>query len=125
MRNVKYALVAVAAALSMSQTVHAQDVASGEKLFNRCKICHAVEEGKRSPVGPSLHGVFGRAAGSVEGFKYSDAIAASGVVWDEETIDAYITNPREYIPGNKMNFPGLKKEDQRADLIAYLKEATQ
>ena len=67
----------------------------------------------------------GRTAGTVEGFKYSKAMKSSGVVWTEEKLDAYLAKPKEFMPGNKMVFVGLKKEKQRADVIAYLKEATQ
>ena len=71
-----------------------------------------------------LNGIVGAAAGSVDGFKYSDAMLAKqaeGFVWTDETLDAYLTKPKDYIPGNKMSFPGLKKEDQRENVIAYLK----
>lgn len=99
------------------------DAAAGEKVFRRCAACHAVEAGKNK-VGPSLAGLFGRTSGSVEGFKYSPAMAGAGITWDEETVDAYLTNPRGYIKGNRMAFPGLKNPKQRADVIAYLKSAT-
>jgi cytochrome c len=69
-------------------------------------------------------GIFGRPAGTVEGFKYSDAMKNSNVVWNEETISAYVKEPKGYVPGNRMIFPGLKKEEDVANLIAYLKEAT-
>lgn len=101
------------------------DPAKGERLFNRCKACHTVEAGGADRQGPNLHGVFGREAGTKEGYNYSKAMAASDVVWDEETIDAYIADPKGYIPNNKMIFVGIKNEKQRADLIAYLKQATQ
>ena len=100
------------------------DAAAGKKVFNKCKTCHALEAGKKK-LGPSLHGVFGRKAGMVEGFKYSQAMKDSGIVWDAATIDAYLLKPKEYIPGNKMVFAGLKKDKDRENLVAYLKEATQ
>ena len=96
------------------------DAAHGEKVFNQCKACHAVDEAKNK-VGPHLVGVFGREAGSVEGFKYSDAMKESGITWNEETIAAYLADPRGYIKGNRMAFAGLKKEEDITDLIAYLK----
>lgn len=101
------------------------DAAKGERLFNRCKACHTVEAGGPDRQGPNLHGVFGRKAGTKEGYNYSKAMASSDVVWNDETIDAYITDPKAYIPNNKMIFVGIKNETQRADLIAYLKQATQ
>ena len=99
------------------------DAAKGKKVFNKCKTCHSLEAGKNK-IGPSLQGLFGRTAGSVEGFKYSDAMVESGIVWDEETIELFVTKPKDMMPGTKMVFTGLKKEDQRKDLVAYLMEAT-
>lgn len=100
------------------------DAEAGKKVFNKCKACHALEAGKKK-IGPSLHGIIGSTAGSSEGFKYSDAMKSSGVVWTDENLDAYLAQPKEFMPGNKMVFVGLKKEAERADVIAYLKEATQ
>ncbi|MEM8799680.1 MAG: cytochrome c family protein [Pseudomonadota bacterium] len=98
------------------------DAAKGEKIFNRCKACHVLTPGGKK-IGPSLYGVFGRTAGTLEGFKYSAAMSASNIVWSDETLSAYLENPRKYIPGNKMAFPGLRNPEQRADVIAYLHEA--
>src|SRR5690606_20922275 len=111
-------------ALSSGAAQAQGDPAKGEKLFTRCRACHALEAGQNK-VGPSLHGVFGREAGTAEGFNYSDALKSADIVWNEETMDHWLENPREYIPGNKMVFPGLRKEQDRQDIIAYLKEATQ
>ncbi len=88
--------------------------------FNACKACHKVEAGKHG-VGPSLSGVFGKKAGAVEGFKYSDAHKASGLTWDEATLAKYLADPKATIPGNKMAFPGLKKPEDVAAVVAYLK----
>ena len=82
-------------------------------------------EAGKNKVGPSLHGIIGRKAGSIEGFSYSDAMKNSGLTWDEATLDTYLTNPKKEVPGNKMAFPGLPKEDDRQNVIAYLKEASQ
>ena len=109
---------------ALSQPALAEgDTAKGEKLFKRCAACHSLEAGKKK-IGPSLAGVFGRAAGAVEDFKYSKAMVDSGIVWDAETLDKYLERPKKFIPKNKMAFPGLRKVDQRADLIAYLEQAT-
>lgn len=100
------------------------DAEAGEKVYARCKACHTIEEGGPHRVGPNLHGIVGRTAGTVEGFKYSKAMieaGENGLVWDEENLDKYLENPRAHIKGNRMAFPGLKKEDEREDIIAYLK----
>lgn len=117
------AIAALALGLSAVSAQAAGDPEAGKKTFAKCRACHQLEAGKNG-VGPSLHGLFGRKAGSVEGFKYSDAMKAKGVTWDEKTIAEYIADPKGYIPGNKMVFPGIKKESEVADLIAYLKDAT-
>ncbi len=99
------------------------DAAKGEKVFRKCKACHSIEKGKNK-VGPSLYGVVGRTAGSAPGYKYSKAMLAKkdeGLVWTEENLDKFLTKPRKFVPGTKMSFPGLKKAEQRADVIAYLK----
>jgi len=104
---------------------HAEgDSAKGKKVFAKCMACHTTEAGKNK-VGPSLHGIFGRKSGTVEGFTYSDAMKNAGITWNEAELDKYLTNPKKDIPGNKMAFPGLTKPDDRANVIAYLKEATQ
>ena len=122
--NLIAALAAGVFALASHQALAGADLAKGEKLFKRCKTCHSLEEGKKK-VGPSLFGLFGRTAGSVEGYKYSKAMKESGIVWDEETLDAFLTKPKDLVPKTKMSFAGFKNEQDRIDIIAYLKEATQ
>jgi cytochrome c len=122
--NLTAALAAGVFALASHQALAEADLAKGEKIFKKCKTCHSLEEGKKKQ-GPHLAGLFGRTAGSVEGYKYSKAMKESGIVWDEETLDAYLTKPKDLVPKTKMAFPGLKKEQDRIDIIAYLKEATQ
>ena len=102
----------------------AADLAAGQKIFARCRICHTVAAGAPSEVGPNLHGLFGRKAGSVADFAYSPAMKASGITWDEATLAKFLRDPRGFIPGNRMAFPGIKDNQQLADLLAYLKQAT-
>ena len=120
-RIAKLALALVTATALMSgAALAAGDAAKGKKVFNKCKACHSLKAGKNK-IGPSLNGIIGRAAGSVDGFKYSKAMKGSGLTWDEETLKKYLTKPKKFIKKTKMSFGGLKKESQRADLIAYLK----
>lgn len=95
---------------------------NGMKIFKKCVACHSVEPGKKK-IGPNLHGVIGRMAGTAKGYKYSKAMAAhgkSGTVWAADTLDTYLQAPRKVVPGTKMSFPGLKRSQDRADVIAYL-----
>jgi cytochrome c len=96
------------------------DAAKGKRVFAQCMTCHVVQEG-RNNVGPSLYQIVGRQAGTVAGFGYSDANKGSGVTWTEENLFNYLENPAEYIPGTIMAFPGLRNPQDRADVIAYLK----
>ncbi|HTE35191.1 MAG TPA: cytochrome c family protein, partial [Reyranella sp.] len=98
----------------------------GERLFNQqCKACHTLDKDGARSVGPNLHGLIGRKAGSTEGFSSSDAMKASGIVWDDKTLVEYLKDPKGRVPGTKMVYAGLKQEAQQADMIAFLKKATQ
>lgn len=103
----------------------AADPEAGKAVFQKCHVCHAVEPGKHSPLGPSLHGLFGRRAGTVEGYKYSEAMQQSGITWDDKSLAQFLRSPRTDIPGTRMAFPGLKSEAEIDDLLAYLHQATQ
>ena len=109
------ALLCAAAAPAM-----AADPAAGEKAFSVCKACHKVGEGAKNGVGPILNGVVGRAAGSVEGYNYSEAMKNSGIAWDEANLAEYLKNPKTKVAGNKMMFPGVKDDAKIADIIAFL-----
>lgn len=99
----------------------AVDVAAGEAVFKKCKACHTAEAGAKNGTGPNLWSVVGRPVASVEGFAYSDAMTAeAGKVWDAAFLDAYLTKPKDAIPGNKMSFAGLKEAADRHNLIAWL-----
>ena len=101
------------------------DEANGEKLFKaRCAQCHTTEQGGATKQGPNLYGLFGRETGSVEGYAYSPGNKNAHVIWGEDTLFAYLEDPKKYIPKTKMNFVGFKKPQDRADVISYLKVAT-
>jgi len=118
-------LAAAVVSLGLSSTAMAGDPALGEKVFKKCKACHVVDSDKNK-TGPHLVNIMGRQAGSVEGFKkYSKAIKESGIVWDEATLDGFLEKPKAYLKGTRMAFAGLKKEEDRANVIAYLKQLSQ
>ncbi len=108
-------MVVIAAAADVA----AADAERGKELYeSRCGGCHSLEANR---VGPAHRGVFGRAAGTVPGFSYSTAVKNSGVVWNDKTLDAWLTNPQAMIPGQRMNFR-VATETDRADIISYLRQ---
>ncbi len=126
--NTTFALALPVAIVIAAGPASAQggDEARGERLFNQqCKACHTLEKDGASPVGPNLHGLLGRKAGSASGFTYSEAMAKSGIVWDDKTLVDYLKDPKGRVPGTKMVYIGLKQEAQQEDMIAFLKKATQ
>ena len=100
------------------------DLDNGEAKSAVCRSCHVLEKNGESGVGPVLHGVFGRKAGSLPGFTYSPGLKATGIVWDAPAIDRWITNPRAIVPGTKMTYIGMPDAKDRVDLVAYLKIKT-
>lgn len=97
------------------------DPARGEQIYHRCQGCHSID---RNRIGPMHKGLFGRKAGTVPNFDYSEAMKSSGIVWTEVTLDQFLQGPRKMVPGTKMTFIGIPKAQDRADLIAYLLVAT-
>jgi cytochrome c len=98
----------------------AANLKRGQLLYMVCKACHDVEAGLPHKVGPNLHGMFGRKAGTAEGFRYTDALAKSGIVWTPETMDAWLKQPGALVPGNGMAFAGIANDADRASLVAWL-----
>ena len=113
-------LIAAGLVAGASAALADDDVKAGEAVFKRtCAVCHSVEAGKNK-IGPSLAGVVGRKAGSIEGFKYSDAMKHADVTWSNDTLDKYLTDPKTFVAGNRMTFAGVKKAEDRKAVIDYL-----
>lgn len=121
-RSLMTAVLAVGCLQLSAGTVLAADPVAGEKAFAVCKACHQVGETAKNVIGPNLNGVVGRPAGTVEGFKYSDAMANSGLTWDEATLTEYLKSPKAKVPGTKMAFAGIKDDSKIANVIAYLSQ---
>ena len=128
MKAILSGMAALALAMTVSAAAHADgDAAKGEKIFKKCQACHTVEKDGPNRVGPNLYGVFERGVAAEAGYNYSAAMkkkAAEGLKWNDDTLLAYLEKPQAYVPGTNMTFPGLKKEQDRKDLIAYLEKAT-
>jgi cytochrome c len=108
--------------IDIATLLKAANVDNGAKIFRKCASCHTIGKGEAAKVGPNLFGVIGRARGSMAGFSYSDAMKAKGGSWDIESVSQFITKPKNYIAGTKMAFPGLKKPQDRADVILFLQK---
>ena len=105
---------------SLPAPYNTADYARGKRTFKLCQSCHLTAEGAGNLVGPNLHGLFGREVGSLEGFAYSDALEDADFIWEPHHLDEWLTNPRAYLPGNRMSFAGVRKPEDRLGLIAYL-----
>jgi cytochrome c len=124
---VKIVVQAAIAVIGFAAPAFAQsgDAARGQRIFRACAACHSLEP-NRNMTGPSLAELWDRKAGSLASFpRYSTALKSSGVTWGDKSLDAWLADPQHFIPGNQMTFPGIKDARQRADLLAFLKDATQ
>ena len=120
----KAATTAVMLALFMLPA-HAGDAVKGAKIYKKCVSCHMIGDGAKNRVGPQLNGIIGREIGAIADYKYSKAMvkyANTAKIWSEENLDAYLESPRKVVKGGRMAFAGLRKEKDRNDVIAYLKE---
>ncbi len=138
-RNIKYIAWPLVALYLTSSAIHAEsknesetkvllsdsgDAVKGKRIFNSCLSCHAIEEDAAAHVGPYLSEILGRTAGTLEGYRYSSALKSADFIWSEEKLDQWLKEPRTFLPGNRMTFMGLAKEQERKDLLAYLKQVT-
>lgn len=106
--------------VDLSTMMKTADAARGEKIFKKCASCHTVGKGEGAKVGPNLFGILGRKRAGFAGFSYSEAMKTKGGAWDKESVNQFITKPKDFLPGTKMAFPGLKKPQDRADVILFL-----
>jgi cytochrome c len=122
-------LIMVLAALLLASHALAQqaDPAAGQRVFAQCRACHTIDQGGRNLVGPNLHGVWGRPAAAVAGFRYSQPMrdrAAQGLAWTEENLRAYLRDPKAVVPNGSMAFPGIRNDEQIANVLAYIRQAS-
>lgn len=119
--------LAVSLLVSIGTAQAEGDAEKGKRVFNKCKACHMVGENAKKRVGPPLNNIIGAKAGAQDDYNYSKAMKEAGeggLVWDDEKLDAYLKKPKDVVPKGKMAFPGLKKDSDRANVIAYLKQFT-
>ena len=107
--------------VSLAQLLAEADAGKGQNVAKKCVACHTFDEGGKNKIGPNLHGIVGKDIASIDGFTYSNALESKDGQWSYESLDAYLENPKGYVPGTKMAFAGIKRDNQRADLIIYLR----
>jgi len=120
MKIAKALLIALAFAGIGGFEARAADIAAGEKVFSKCMQCHRIGLGATNFYGPVLNGLIGRKAGTVPGYKYTDATMTSGITWDATTLSSYLKQPKHDVPGTAMTFPGLKDQADIDNVIAYI-----
>lgn len=118
-------VAAVSEEKGLGELLAAASIEGGQAVARRCVACHSFEKDGKNQVGPGLYGVLGREIGGVDGFAYSAALQGKEGVWDYEALNAFLANPKEYIPGNKMAFAGLRRAEERADIILYLRSLSE
>ena len=121
MKHTVIAALLAGSAMMSGAAMAEGDAAAGEIVYRQCLMCHTTGEGQPNRIGPNLYGLFGSTAGTKEGFIYSPPMMNSGIVWDEDTLTAYLRAPKKYLKGTKMAFAGLRKDADIANVIAYLK----
>ena len=124
MRILLFTILIITISMFANISTYSQEKNKGEFAFKKCKSCHTLLKGEKHRVGPNLYGFFGKKAGSANKYRYSRAIKKSEIIWNEETLDKYLENPRKYIRGTKMAFGGLRKKEERKILIEYLIKMT-
>ena len=120
MKKTTFSALVIVTAMAAASGAQAQDAAAGKTSFNKCLACHAIGEGAKNKVGPELNGLDGRKSGTAEGYSYSNANKNSGITWGKDVFLEYIKDPKAKIPGTKMVFAGIKKEDEANSLWAYI-----
>ncbi|MFC0282833.1 c-type cytochrome [Camelimonas abortus] len=115
-------VLAACAAAALATAAHAGDPEAGARVFMKCRACHQIGEGAKHTAGPQLNALIGRKAGTVDGYRFSDAMKNSGLTWDEATLRDYLKAPRAKVPGTRMIFLGVTRESEMDNLLAYLRQ---
>lgn len=128
MKNIKYTLILAFITFNMPLVSHAADIEAGAKVYKKCVACHLIGAGAKHRIGPQLNNIIGRTIAGLRDYRYSKAMtdyAQQKGKWNEETLAAYLSNPRRTVPGTKMSFAGLRRDKDIANVIAYMKTASE